>query len=58
MIHYTIDILGAFIGPLFGVLLADFTSLKTKIVVDDLYTLDTQGSYWYKMVITTLPFMR
>lgn len=58
VIHYTIDILGAFIGPLFGVLLADFTSLKTKIVVDDLYTLDTQGSYWYKMVITTLPFMR
>ena len=54
VIHYTIDILGAFIGPLFGVLLADFTSLKQKIVVDDLYTLDTKGLYWYKMVITTL----
>lgn len=32
----------------FGVLLADFYLVKTKIVVDDLYTLDTQGSYWYK----------
>lgn len=30
VIHYTIDILGAFIGPLFGVLLADFTLLKTE----------------------------
>ncbi|MGK7831580.1 NCS1 family nucleobase:cation symporter-1, partial [Acinetobacter baumannii] len=49
VIHYTIDILGAFIGPLFGVLLADFYLVKKqKIVVDDLYTLDTQGSYWYK----------
>ncbi|MDQ8916951.1 NCS1 family nucleobase:cation symporter-1 [Acinetobacter baumannii] len=49
VIHYTIDILGAFIGPLFGVLLADFYLIKKqKIVVDDLYTLDTQGSYWYK----------
>jgi len=49
VIHYTIDILGAFIGPLFGVLLADFYLVKKqKIVVDDLYTLDTKGLYWYK----------
>ena len=39
VIHYTIDILGAFIGPLFGVLLADFYLVKKqKIEVDDLYT--------------------
>ncbi|MGN2483222.1 NCS1 family nucleobase:cation symporter-1 [Acinetobacter calcoaceticus] len=49
VIHYTIDILGAFIGPLFGVLLADFYLVKKqKIVVDDLYTLDPKGLYWYK----------
>lgn len=49
VIHYTIDILGAFIGPLFGVLLADFYLVKKqKIEVDDLYTLDSKGLYWYK----------
>ncbi len=30
VIHYTIDILGAFIGPLFGVLLADFYLVKNR----------------------------
>lgn len=25
LIHYTLDVLGAFIGPLFGILIADFT---------------------------------
>lgn len=49
VIHYTIDILGAFIGPLFGILIADYYFIKKQnVVVDDLYTLDTQGSYWYK----------
>ena len=49
VIHYTIDILGALIGPLFGILLADFYWVKKqKIEVDDLYTLNTDGCYWYK----------
>lgn len=49
MIHYTIDILGALIGPLFGILLADFYVVKKqKIVVDDLYTMNPEGSYWYE----------
>lgn len=49
VIHYTIDILGAFIGPLFGILIADYYFIKKQnIVVDDLYTLDRNGSYWYK----------
>lgn len=49
MIHYTIDILGAFIGPLFGILIADFYFIKKQnIVLDDLYSLDTQGTYWFK----------
>jgi NCS1 family nucleobase:cation symporter-1 len=48
VIHYTLETLGAFIGPLFGVLLADFYLVrKQKIVVDDLFTLDQTGTYWY-----------
>ena len=40
--------LGAFIGPLFGVLIADFYYVKKEqIVVDDLYTLKPDGAYWY-----------
>ncbi|WP_343596295.1 NCS1 family nucleobase:cation symporter-1 [Acinetobacter sp.] len=49
VIHYTIDILGAFIGPLFGILLADYYWIKKQnIIVDDLYTLNISGHYWYK----------
>ncbi|RFA12830.1 nitrate reductase [Subtercola boreus] len=49
IIHYTLDTLGAFIGPLFGVLIADFYIVrKQKVYVDDLYTMKTSGRYWYK----------
>jgi len=49
VIHYTLDILGAFIGPLFGILIADFYMVKKQqIVVDDLYTLSENGRYWYE----------
>ena len=48
VIRYTLDILGAFIGPLFGILIADFFILRARtIVVDDLYTLDPSGRYFY-----------
>src|SRR6201999_107084 len=41
VVHYTLDILGAFIGPLFGILIADFYYVKKeRITVDDLYTLN------------------
>ena len=40
VIHYTLETLGAFIGPLFGVLIADFYLVrKQKVVVDDLFTM-------------------
>lgn len=62
VIHYTIDILGALIGPLFGILLADYYVVKKqKIVVDDLYSMNPQGSYWYengynkKAIYTLIP---
>src|SRR3954452_1226875 len=48
-IHYTLDTLGAFIGPLYGVLIADYYLVKRRQVnVDALYTLDPNGKYHYK----------
>jgi NCS1 family nucleobase:cation symporter-1 len=48
MIHYTLDILGAFIGPLFGILIADFYLIKKqRIDVDALYSMEPKGRYWY-----------
>ncbi|HEV7787999.1 MAG TPA: cytosine permease, partial [Pseudonocardia sp.] len=49
VIHYTLETLGAFIGPLFGVLIADFYLVrKQHVVVDDLFTISPAGRYWYK----------
>jgi NCS1 family nucleobase:cation symporter-1 len=48
VIHYTLDILGSFIGPLYGVLILDFYLLKRgKLAVNDLYTTSDTGKYWY-----------
>ncbi len=48
MIHYTLDVLGAFIGPLFGILIADFYLVKKqRIDVDALYSMEPKGRYWY-----------
>lgn len=49
VIHYTLDVLGAFIGPLFGILIADFYIVKKQtVILDDLYTMKPSGSYWYE----------
>ncbi|MCU1478753.1 MAG: nitrate reductase [Subtercola sp.] len=49
IIHYTLDTLGAFVGPLFGILITDFYVIrKQKVYVDDLYTMKTSGRYWYQ----------
>jgi NCS1 family nucleobase:cation symporter-1 len=48
VIHYTLDTLGAFIGPLYGVLICDYYLIKKqRVVVDDLYTLRPDGTYHY-----------
>ncbi|MGE2731633.1 NCS1 family nucleobase:cation symporter-1 [Mycolicibacterium vaccae] len=48
VIHYTLETLGAFIGPLFGVLIADYYLVrKQKVDVDALFTMDDDGKYWY-----------
>jgi NCS1 family nucleobase:cation symporter-1 len=47
-IHYTLDTLGAFIGPLFGVLIAHYYVVhKQRVCVDDLFTMDERGAYHY-----------
>ncbi|WP_282777573.1 MULTISPECIES: NCS1 family nucleobase:cation symporter-1 [unclassified Nocardia] len=49
VIHYTLETLGAFIGPLFGVLIADYYLVrKQRVIVDDLFTMAKTGTYWYR----------
>ena len=49
VIHYTLETLGAAIGPLFGVLIADYYLIrKQQVVVDDLFTMAPEGRYWYR----------
>ncbi|KAF0845171.1 NCS1 family nucleobase:cation symporter-1 [Nocardia caishijiensis] len=49
VIHYTLEVLGAFIGPLFGVLICDYYLVrKQKVIVDDLFTLSEKGTYYYR----------
>lgn len=48
-IFWTLGILGALIGPLFGILIADYYIVrKQRIVVDDLFTVDPDGAYYYR----------
>src|SRR3712207_8963367 len=48
VIHYTLDTLGAAIGPLYGILVADYFIVKhDKLHVDDLYSDKPDGRYWY-----------
>ncbi|GAB3284525.1 NCS1 family nucleobase:cation symporter-1 [Kineosporia babensis] len=47
-IQYTLGVLGALIGPLFGVLIADYYLVRREhVVVDDLFTMSPDGKYWY-----------
>jgi NCS1 family nucleobase:cation symporter-1 len=49
VIHYTLDILGSFIGPLFGVLIVDFYLVKRQhIVLDDMFSMSPEATYWYQ----------
>jgi NCS1 family nucleobase:cation symporter-1 len=48
VIHYTLDVLAAFIGPLFGILLVDYYWVKKQqIDVDALFDDTPSGRYWY-----------
>ncbi|TKG16367.1 NCS1 family nucleobase:cation symporter-1 [Vibrio breoganii] len=49
VIHYTVDVLAAMIGPLYGIIIVDYFFIKKeKIDVLSLYTESPQGLYWYK----------
>ncbi len=48
-IHYTLGILGALIGPLFGILIAGYYIVsKQRVWVDELYTMEPTGRYWFR----------
>jgi len=48
-IHYTLGILGALIGPLFGVLIADYYLVRRqRIAVDAMYSMSDRSAYWYR----------
>ncbi|MFM2481378.1 NCS1 family nucleobase:cation symporter-1 [Celerinatantimonas sp. YJH-8] len=49
MIHYTVDLLAALIGPLYGIVLTDYFKIKRqKIDVQALYSESPKGCYWYE----------
>jgi len=48
-IHYTLGVLGALIGPLFGILIAGYYVVsRQKVWVDDMYTMKSTGRYWFR----------
>jgi nucleobase:cation symporter-1, NCS1 family len=47
-IHYSLGILGALIGPLFGILIAGYYLVsRQKVWVDEMYTMNPAGKYWF-----------
>ncbi|MDC0610801.1 NCS1 family nucleobase:cation symporter-1 [Vibrio sp.] len=49
VIHYTVDVLAAMIGPLYGIIIVDYFLIKKgKIDVPSLYTESPDGLYWYE----------
>lgn len=49
VIHYTVDVLAAMIGPLYGIIIVDYYIIKKgHIDVPSLYTESKEGLYWYR----------
>ena len=47
-IHYSLGVLGALIGPLFGILIAGYyVSAHQRIQTDEMFTMSEKGTYWY-----------
>lgn len=47
--HLTLDVLASLIGPLYGILVADyFVVSRRRIAVADLYIHDATSCYWYR----------
>ena len=48
-INYFLGGLGALLGPLFGIIFADYFLLRRQqVLVEQLYTEDPNGPYWYR----------
>jgi len=48
-IHYSLGILGALIGPLFGILIAGYYVVsRQRIAVDEMFTMSESGAYWFR----------
>lgn len=48
-IHYSLGLLAALIGPLFGLLIAGYyIAARQRIRVDDMFTMSESGAYWYR----------
>jgi len=49
VIHYTVDVLAAMIGPLYGIIIVDYYLIKKgKVDMASLYTESPKGLYWYQ----------
>lgn len=49
IVTYFVGTLGAFLGPIFGVVMVDYYFIKRqRLNVQDLYQTNTDGSYWYR----------
>lgn len=47
-IQYSLGILGALIGPLFGILIAGyFVVSRQRVWVEEMYTMNPKGRYWF-----------
>jgi NCS1 family nucleobase:cation symporter-1 len=48
-IHYSLGLLAALIGPLFGLLIAGYyVAARQRIKTDEMFTLSETGAYWYR----------
>ncbi len=48
-VNYFLGGLGAFLGPLFGIIIVDYYLVKRgRIVIDDLYRAEESSAYWYE----------
>lgn len=48
MVQWTLGTLGAFIGPIFGIVVMDYYILRRQqLQMDNMYTTSPRGAYWY-----------
>ncbi len=48
-IHYSLGVLAALIGPLFGLLIAGYyVAARQRIKTDEMFTMSETGPYWYR----------